>query len=159
MIEAVNSVLANASLVRGTTNQIDASRAPDIDTEAPSAPQAPFISPFISIDAGSNTAVIQIRDSETGDVLRQFPSETTIATRQRQEQLSEVQQSNAQQRVQNNTEFTVQEAPNVSVSAPSGGTSGGAASVNIAAAQQASVALSTGAVSGQQAASSVNITA
>ena len=86
MIEAVNSVISNAPLLRGNVAQLAASRsvAEEISPVA-DGPQAPFISPYISIDLNVNKAVIQIRDSETGDVVRQFPSESTLQQRQRAE--------------------------------------------------------------------------
>ncbi len=89
MIEAVNSVIANANLSRGNTAQ--ASTAEKINLEAPSAPKAPFISPRIALDGAANTAVIQIRDSDTGDVLTQFPSESRIRAIQAEQALQAAQ--------------------------------------------------------------------
>jgi hypothetical protein len=88
MIEAVNSVLANASLLRGHAEQGSSARSftanPDRIQEAP---QAPFVSPYIIVDTNFDQAVLQIRDSNTGDVLRQFPSESALRARQSQEAL------------------------------------------------------------------------
>ncbi len=89
MIEAVNSVIANASLLRGNTEQVDASRAfasnPErVQEVVARSPSAPFVSPYISVDVRFDTAVLQIRDSDTGDVVSQFPSESAMAARQRQ---------------------------------------------------------------------------
>lgn len=88
MIEAVNSVLANASLLRGHAEQGSSARSftanPDRVQEAP---QAPFVSPYIMVDTNFDQAVLQIRDSNTGDVLRQFPSESALRARQSQEAL------------------------------------------------------------------------
>jgi len=76
MIEAVNSVLSNASVSRGVAEQQSASRSlastPEVKKEAV---KAPYVSPYISVDATYNKAVLQIRDSDTGDVVRQFPTE------------------------------------------------------------------------------------
>lgn len=87
MIEAVNSVIANASLLRGNTEQTDVTRSYAVNPEslqkAPSTPQAPYISPFIHVDTNYNKAVLLIRDSDTGDVVRQFPSESALEARQR----------------------------------------------------------------------------
>lgn len=92
MIEAVNSVISNAQVSRGAAENLAATRSVEVNaTPAPEpvqAPVAPFISPYISVDLGSNKAVIQIRDSDTGDVVDQFPSEQTLQSRQRAEQLS-----------------------------------------------------------------------
>ena len=78
MIEAVNSVLSNASASRQVAEQQSTVRStaanPNRIQEA-AAGRAPFVSPAISIDRESNRAIIQIRDSDTGDVVRQFPTE------------------------------------------------------------------------------------
>ena len=78
MIEAVNSVLSNASASRQVAEQQSTVRStaanPNRVQEA-AAGRAPFVSPAISIDRESNRAIIQIRDSDTGDVVRQFPTE------------------------------------------------------------------------------------
>ena len=77
MIEAVNSVLANASLSRGSP--VRASNAARVEPQTVTqAPQAPYISPYIALDYNTNQAVIQIRDSDTGYVLTQFPSESRV---------------------------------------------------------------------------------
>lgn len=76
MIEAVNSVLSNASLTRGATAQPSAERIVSANPEkVQERAQAPYVSPYISVDKASNRAVLQIRDSDTGDVVRQFPTE------------------------------------------------------------------------------------
>lgn len=88
MIEAVNSVLSNAQALRAGTDSIDVAREPiavqpsvtDINV-----PVAPFISPYIQVDVNYNSAVLQIRDSDTGDVLNQFPSEARLEQIQREE--------------------------------------------------------------------------
>ena len=89
MIEAVNSVLANASLSRGSAAQ--ASALAKIDLEAPATPKAPFISPRIALDTTANRAIIQIRDSDTGAVLTQFPSESRIRAIQAEQALRDAQ--------------------------------------------------------------------
>lgn len=48
-------------------------------------PLAPYISPYIAVNNDYNKAVLQLRDSETGDVINQFPSEQTLQARQAQE--------------------------------------------------------------------------
>ncbi len=49
------------------------------------APQVPYISPYIHLDLNYNKAVLQIRDSGTGDVVRQFPSEESLEVRRLQQ--------------------------------------------------------------------------
>lgn len=87
MIEATNSVLANAQFVRGVADQTSAARSfaanPDRAQEVPSGPSAPYISPYIFVDVNYDKAVLQIRDSDTGDVLRQFPSESALEARRK----------------------------------------------------------------------------
>ncbi|MCB9988723.1 MAG: hypothetical protein H6868_05225 [Rhodospirillales bacterium] len=40
--------------------------------------QAPYVSPYIHVDLNYDKAVLQIRDSDTGDVLNQFPSQKRL---------------------------------------------------------------------------------
>ncbi|MBI2234624.1 MAG: flagellar protein FlaG [Micavibrio aeruginosavorus] len=47
-------------------------------------PQAPYISPYVHLDVNFDKAVLQIRDSETGDVVRQIPSEPALESARRQ---------------------------------------------------------------------------
>ncbi|MGH1378192.1 MAG: hypothetical protein ACRBB3_05155 [Alphaproteobacteria bacterium] len=76
MIEAVSSSLASAQSLRSNV----AEGVSSVSVEgARAAPQAPYISPHISIDLAHNKAVIEIRDSDTGDVQQQFPSESRLA--------------------------------------------------------------------------------
>lgn len=84
MIEAVNSAVANATVLRASADQVSASRQiQPVQVALPEAgvelPQAPYISPYISIDMNYDKAVLQIRDSETGDVVQQFPTESRLA--------------------------------------------------------------------------------
>ncbi len=84
MIEAVNSVVSNAPLVRIAADQVNVARSfaanPDRIQEAAGAslPKAPYISPYISWSNDYGRAVLQIRDSESGEVVNQFPSETRL---------------------------------------------------------------------------------
>lgn len=86
MLEAVNSVLQSAPVIRGNAEQVStaASFAANPD-RVQKVPQAPYISPYIHMDVDLG-AVLQLRDSETGDVLRQIPSEASIEARQRFQQ-------------------------------------------------------------------------
>lgn len=90
MIEAVNSVLSNATLLRGNAEQAASSKQNlesvkiEASGNASELPSAPFISPRIALDLDYNKSVLQIRDAETGDVLSQFPSEKTLAYRTNQ---------------------------------------------------------------------------
>jgi hypothetical protein len=84
MIEAVNSVVANASVLRGQAEAVSTARSLSANPErVQEVVRAPYVSPFIYVDVAHNKAVLQIRDSDTGDVLKQFPSDTTLEVRQR----------------------------------------------------------------------------
>lgn len=76
MIEAVNSVLSNSPLTRIATESqsVVNSFAANPDRVQVVA-QAPYISPYIHVDVNFDKAVLQIRDSDTGDVVRTIPSE------------------------------------------------------------------------------------
>lgn len=90
MIEASNSIVASAGALRGVVEQASVSRSyasnPARVQEAASTnelPKAPYISPYISVNLDYDKAVLQIRDSDTGDVVQQFPSESRLAAQQR----------------------------------------------------------------------------
>ena len=101
MIEAVNSSVSSSAVLRATADQASTQRAQSANParvqEAAEplrdAPQVPYISPYIHLDLNYNKAVLQIRDSSTGDVVRQFPSEESLEVRRlqslRQQQSSE----------------------------------------------------------------------
>lgn len=83
MIEAVNSVISSAPVLRQSAEQVDAARSFAANPERlQELPQAPYISPFVHVDLNFDTAVLQIRDSDTGDVLNQFPSESALKASQ-----------------------------------------------------------------------------
>ncbi|MCE7887125.1 MAG: hypothetical protein DYH13_06445 [Alphaproteobacteria bacterium PRO2] len=82
MIEAVNAVVANASLLRGSAEQASVARSLTANPErVQEVARAPYVSPFIYMDVNYDKAVLQIRDRDTGDVTKQFPSEQTMQVR------------------------------------------------------------------------------
>lgn len=85
MLEAVNSTLQSAPFVRASAEQVSSTES---FTANPDRTQkiavAPYISPHIYMDVNYNKAVLQIRDSDTGDVLHQFPTETNLEASARQ---------------------------------------------------------------------------
>lgn len=93
MIEAVNSSVSSSAILRASADQVSTQRAqaanPARVQEAAEplrdAPQVPYISPYIHLDLNYNKAVLQIRDSSTGDVVRQFPSEESLEVRRLQQ--------------------------------------------------------------------------
>lgn len=96
MIEAVNSVLSNVSASRGVAEQQSTARSlsanPDKTQEVA---KTPYVSPYISIDRQSSRAVLQIRDSDTGDVVRQFPTEGQLKAYRTAQEFSERQKAQA----------------------------------------------------------------
>ncbi|MBL3676768.1 MAG: hypothetical protein JKP92_04525 [Alphaproteobacteria bacterium] len=89
VIEAVNSTIAAAPLLRGLPGmagespQAAASAQPaQVSGVLPTA-KAPFVSPVVYVNLNYNRAVWQIRDGETGDVLGQIPSDARLAAQQR----------------------------------------------------------------------------
>lgn len=97
MIEAVNSVLSNVQASRGVVEQQSTARSlsanPDKTQEVA---KTPYVSPYISIDRQSNRAVLQIRDSDTGDVVRQFPTEGQLKAYRTAQEFSERQKAQAE---------------------------------------------------------------
>lgn len=82
MFEAVNSVVSNTPATKAIVEQLSAAQSASDVVRVAEAPQAPYVSPYIYVNNSYNKAVLQIRDSNTGDVLKQFPSEKTLAQRQ-----------------------------------------------------------------------------
>ncbi len=155
MVDAVSTVVTNAQFVRSSTEQASSARSVQVDDGDITVPQAPYISPYISIDNNYNKAVLQIRDSDTGDVLRQFPSESALRARQSadiasafSETLSKVSSSDS--------------APTPEIGVGGGDSPDGLGetpSVNLAQAQQASAALSAAAQTSQIAQATVSTSA
>lgn len=84
MIEAANSVALNFSTLRGNAEQVASARSYASNPEKiQEVAQAPYVSPYIYVDVDFDRAVLQIRDSDTGDVVRQFPSESELESRRR----------------------------------------------------------------------------
>lgn len=81
MLEAVNSVLQTSSLIRASADQVSSVDSFAANPErVQRVAQAPYVSPYVHVDNNYNKAVLQIRDSDTGDVLNQFPSEERLRT-------------------------------------------------------------------------------
>jgi hypothetical protein len=81
MIEAANSVLQTAPAVRAVAEQASSnleSIAANPERTQKVVIQAPYVSPYISVDVNYNRAVLQLRDSETGDVKDQYPSRSRM---------------------------------------------------------------------------------
>ena len=159
MIEAVNSAVSNAQQARVVTEQVatlNSFAANEQVVESVSrGPVAPYISPFVAVDTNFDTAVIQFRDSETGDIINQFPSESALEARQRQAAAQEAQREEALRRETSvsasSTTFQASVIAQQASAPTQEGTSAGVAQAAIA-------ALSAGAQSGQ-ASSTTSVTA
>ncbi len=80
MIEAVNAAISSAITLRNATDQIDVIARANVYDVAPYADSL-----NIHVDLDYDKAVLQVLDGSTGDVLSQYPSQETLAGRQRAE--------------------------------------------------------------------------
>ena len=80
MLEAVNSVLSNAQYTRAAAEQQSVlnSYAANPERVQQVSTQAPYLSLYIKVDTNFDKAILQIRDNESGDVLRQIPTESQL---------------------------------------------------------------------------------
>lgn len=87
MIEAVNSTLATSSVTRNVAEQLSSARSFAANPEkVQEVARAPYVSPYISVDVNFDRAILQIRDSDSGDVLTQYPTESQLRAYQRAQQ-------------------------------------------------------------------------
>lgn len=156
MIEAVNSVIANANLSRGSA--VQASVAAQPQREPAELPTAPFISPRVSFDSTSNKAVLQIRDSSTGDVVNQFPSESRLRALQAQ-QARENASSTRQAELTGANVTQAAPVPTQSFDAGAIAALQAPQGVSTSDVQLAAVAFTSGASSGAAQSATVNVTA
>lgn len=100
MIEAVNSVLSNAATTLRVAEQQSTSRSLSANpNKVQEVAKTPYVSPYISIDRQSNRAILQIRDSDTGDVVRQFPTEGQLKAYRTAQEFSERQKAQSENQV------------------------------------------------------------
>lgn len=80
MLEAVNSVLSNVQYTRAAAEQqsVVNSYAANPERVQQASTQAPYLSLYIKVDTNFDKAILQIRDNESGDVLRQIPTESQL---------------------------------------------------------------------------------
>ncbi len=86
MLEAVYSSLQNSALIQPVALQTSSSESlaanPDRVQKAASTGSAPFVSPFIFVDAANEQIVLQIRNSETGVAINQSASQDYVQPKQ-----------------------------------------------------------------------------
>ena len=99
MLEAVNSVLSNASYTKVATEaqSVVNSYAANPERVQQATTQAPYLSLYIKVDVNFDKAVLQLRDIDTGDVLRQIPSETQLEAYRRAATSNAVRKPTAQE--------------------------------------------------------------
>ncbi len=102
MIEAVNSVLSNASYTKAVVDQqsVAGSFAANPDLVQTASVQAPYISLYIKVDVTYDKALLQLRDPDTGDVVQQIPSETQLEAYRRAQRVAESQYQPSSQRAE-----------------------------------------------------------
>jgi hypothetical protein len=81
MIEAVKSTVASSVLQRGSVDQSSTlnSFAANPD-KVQNVSQAPYVSPTVRVDVNTKIAILEFRESDTGQVVAQIPSEQAIRT-------------------------------------------------------------------------------
>jgi hypothetical protein len=87
MLEAVNSVLQTAPLVRANAEQVSSGNSYSANpNQVQKATQAPYVSPYYSVDTSDNQIVLEIRNPSTGAILQSYPTEAQIQDRKAQAQ-------------------------------------------------------------------------
>ena len=76
MIEATSSFLTNVSALRASAGAASAARVQEV-----AQPKAFFYGPEVFIDSGFNKVITSLRDSVTGNVIKQFPAENILRFR------------------------------------------------------------------------------
>ena len=84
MIESVNSAIATSAVSRVQSGQQSSGGALDQEVRTvKEGPRAPYISPYRVYNNDFDRTVLLIRDSETGDVVNQYPTESQLRAYQR----------------------------------------------------------------------------
>jgi uncharacterized FlaG/YvyC family protein len=91
MIEAVKSTLSASPVLQKNLEQASNARSfaanPDKNQEVSS--DIPYVSPSVRVDNNSKMAILEFRDSATGDVMIQIPSEAQIEAYKRRRAVKE----------------------------------------------------------------------
>lgn len=91
MIEAVNAVVSNSQVLRSIAEQTSTTQTLSANpTRIQSAAvSAPYLSPHVDYNGGNSKPIFVVRDSTTGETLKQFPSEAQIRAYHRAAQMRE----------------------------------------------------------------------
>jgi hypothetical protein len=82
MVDTVSGVSVSPVVANSPQNSSNVLEAPSVDVESPTRPTSPteslppFVSPAVRIDYETQQVVLEFRDSESGEVERQIPSES-----------------------------------------------------------------------------------
>ena len=88
MIEAVNSVLASAPLLRQNAEQQSGAQASSSPEAVREILKAPYLD-VVRLDVDYDTAVLVLRDSQSGDAVQQIPNEEALIKNKRLAETSE----------------------------------------------------------------------
>src|SRR3569833_626188 len=111
-VEAVNSVIQAAPVLRANAEQTSTAASSGNPTQVQKVADAPYIGPYLTVDVVTQATVLQIRDSTTGKVLQEIPSQSSLdAQRFAQNQAAPAPQPQEEQPAQ-----TAQ--PTIAVSSP-----------------------------------------
>lgn len=80
MIEAVNAVVSNSSILRSVAEQTSTTQVLSANPSKiqSAAVAAPYLSPHVDYNGGNSKPIFVVRDSSTGETIKQFPSEAQI---------------------------------------------------------------------------------
>ncbi|HNQ92896.1 MAG TPA: hypothetical protein PKI93_08215 [Alphaproteobacteria bacterium] len=107
MIEAVNAAVSNAQVIRAVAEQTASTQsfAANPTRVQTAGVTAPYLSPHVDLNGGSSKPILVVRDSETGDRVRQFPTEGQIRAYQR----AQANQARAEASAQAEAQFRAQQ--------------------------------------------------
>ena len=88
MIEAVNSVLASAPLLRQNAEQQSGAQTSSSPEAVREILKAPYLD-VVRVDVNYDTAVLVLRDSQSGDAVQQIPNEEALIKNKRLAETSE----------------------------------------------------------------------
>jgi len=94
MLEAVNSVLSSTSSTRASAEQVSTVRSYAANPERTQEVARSAVTRTITIDNNINRAILEIRDNNSGDVVRQFPTEGQLRAYQTAQQFASSRESN-----------------------------------------------------------------
>lgn len=91
MIEAVNAVVSNSQVLRSIAEQVSTTQNLSANPARiqSAAISAPYLSPHVDYNGANSKPIFVVRDSSSGEVIKQFPSEAQIRAYNRAAQVRE----------------------------------------------------------------------